>query len=83
MQLEKEKLSLMKELRDIAKAASERDAEFQQELLVLKRAKLQVEARRLVMEEERLSQSGISVPLVLSDQQGDACFTMLKAFELD
>ncbi|CAL8237221.1 unnamed protein product [Boreogadus saida] len=48
VELEREKVALLRE-------SSERDARFQKEVIVLKRAKLDLMARQLVLEEERIS----------------------------
>ncbi|KAL2087182.1 hypothetical protein ACEWY4_018241 [Coilia grayii] len=62
--LEREKLEVLKELWDTVKEASARDARFQQELLVVKRAKLELEARRLLLAEQKLARPSLSLPVL-------------------
>ncbi|KAL2090742.1 hypothetical protein ACEWY4_013005 [Coilia grayii] len=64
VQLERETLEVLKELRDTVKEASARDARFQQELLVVKRAKLELEARRLLLAEQKLARPSLSLPVL-------------------
>ncbi|KAL2098404.1 hypothetical protein ACEWY4_007611 [Coilia grayii] len=70
VQLEREKLEVLKELRDTVKEASARDARFQQELLVVKRAKLELEARRLLLAEQKLARPSLSLPVLWPEPEG-------------
>ncbi|KAL2093127.1 hypothetical protein ACEWY4_010439 [Coilia grayii] len=69
VQLEREKLEVLKELRDTVKEASARDARFQQELLVVKRAEL--EARRLLLAEQKLARPSLSLPVLWPEPEGE------------
>ncbi|KAL2087186.1 hypothetical protein ACEWY4_018245 [Coilia grayii] len=71
VQLEREKLEVLKELRDTVKEASARDARFQQELLVVKRAKLELEARRLLLAEQKLARPSLSLPVLWPEPEGE------------
>ena len=65
VELEREKVALLRE-------SSERDAHFQKEVIVLKRAKLDLMARQLALEEERFGQQSLSI--IIPEQQGNAYF---------
>ncbi|KAL2093153.1 hypothetical protein ACEWY4_010465 [Coilia grayii] len=53
------------------KEASARDVQFQQELLVVKRAKLELEARRLLLAEQKLARPALSVPVLWPEPEGE------------
>ena len=55
LELEREKVALQKDVCGLLQESSERDTQFQKEVIVLKRAKLDLMARQLVLEEERLA----------------------------
>ena len=63
MELEREKVALLKDVFGLLLESSERDAQFQKEEIVLKRAKLDLMARQLAFEEERFSQQSLSIEL--------------------
>ena len=71
VELEREKVSLLKDVCGLLREAAERDAHYQQEVIVLKRAKLDIVARQLALEEERFAQQNLSS---LPEQQGNAYF---------
>ncbi|KAL2095531.1 hypothetical protein ACEWY4_007679 [Coilia grayii] len=55
----------------MVKEASARDARFQQELLVVKRAKLELEARRLLLAEQKLARPSLSLPVLWPEPEGE------------
>ena len=63
VELEREKVALLKDVFGLLLESSERDAQFQKEEIVLKRAKLDLMARQLAFEEERFSQQSLSIEL--------------------
>ncbi len=64
---EREKLDVLKDIRQCLKEANERDNNFQQQLIELKNAKLVLEERRLALEEIKLARPSISVPIILPE----------------
>ncbi|KAL2094400.1 hypothetical protein ACEWY4_009119 [Coilia grayii] len=71
VQLKREKLEVLKELRYVVKEASAREARFQQEVLELKRAKLDLEAKRLLLAEQKLTRPALSVPVLWPEREGE------------
>ncbi|XP_059914131.1 uncharacterized protein LOC132462568 [Gadus macrocephalus] len=70
VELEREKVALLKDVCGLLREASERDAKYQQEVIVLKRAKLDLMARRLALEGERFE---VKPSIITPEQQdGDA-----------
>ena len=63
VELEREKVGLLKDVVGLLKEAAERDSKFQQELIALKRAKLELASRQLALDEKYGQQ-----------EQGDAYF---------
>ncbi|KAK0147454.1 Myb-related transcription factor, partner of profilin [Merluccius polli] len=61
VELEREKVGLLKDVCGLLREAADRDKAFQDEILVLKRAKLNIAARRLALEEEKLGQPQLSI----------------------
>jgi hypothetical protein len=72
LELEREKVALQKDVCGLLQESSERDTQFQKEVIVLKRAKLDLMARQLALEEERFGQQSLSI--IIPEQQGNACF---------
>ncbi|KAJ8004726.1 hypothetical protein DPEC_G00139290 [Dallia pectoralis] len=70
VQLEREKLDVLKDIRRCLQEANERDNNFQQQLMELKKAKLALEERRLALEEMSFSRHSISVPIILPEDTG-------------
>ena len=56
VQLEREKVGLLKDVVGLLREAGERDSKFQQEALVLKRAKLELASHQLALEEKKCGQ---------------------------
>lgn len=79
MQLEREKLDVLKDIRQCLQEANERDNNFQQQLIELKKAKLALEERRLALEEMSFARPSISVPIILPEDTGNViyCFSNL------
>ncbi|XP_056453001.1 uncharacterized protein LOC130387772 [Gadus chalcogrammus] len=67
VELEREKVALLKDVCGLLREASERDAKYQQEVIVLKRAKLDLMARRLALQEERFE----AKPSIITPEQQD------------
>ncbi|KAK0140211.1 putative nuclease HARBI1 [Merluccius polli] len=63
VELEREKVVLLKDVCGLLREAAERDKAFQEEVILLKRAKLDIAARRLALEEEKLDQPQLSIIL--------------------
>ena len=66
MELEREKVALLKDVCGLLRESSERDPQ------VHKRTKLDLMARQLALEEERFGQQSLSI--IIPEQQGNACF---------
>ncbi|XP_030218676.1 uncharacterized protein LOC115548292 [Gadus morhua] len=67
VELEREKVALLKDVCGLLREASERDAKYQQEVIVLKRAKLDLMARQLALQEERFE----AKPSIITPEQQD------------
>ena len=72
LELEREKVALLKDVCGLLQESSERDTQFQKEVIVLKRAKLDLMARQLALEEERFGLQSLSI--IIPEQQGNAYF---------
>ncbi|XP_051958612.1 myb-related transcription factor, partner of profilin-like [Xyrauchen texanus] len=70
VQLEREKLDVLKDIRQCLQEANERDNNFQQQLIELKKAKLALKERRLALEEMSFARPSISVPIILPEDTG-------------
>ncbi|RXN05974.1 myb-related transcription partner of profilin-like protein [Labeo rohita] len=68
VQLEREKLDVLKDIRQSLKEANEMNNNFQKQIIELKKAKLALEERRLSLEEMRFARPSISVPVILPDE---------------
>ncbi|RXN06821.1 myb-related transcription partner of profilin-like protein [Labeo rohita] len=68
VQLEQEKLDVLKDIRQSLKEANEINNNFQKQIIELKKAKLALEERRLSLEEMRFARPSISVPIILPDE---------------
>ncbi|KAA0722909.1 hypothetical protein E1301_Tti013664 [Triplophysa tibetana] len=79
VQLERKKLDVLKDIRQCLQEANERDNNFQQQLIELKKAKLALEERRLALEEMSFARPSISVPIILPEDTGNViyCFSNL------
>ncbi|XP_056102083.1 myb-related transcription factor, partner of profilin-like [Rhinichthys klamathensis goyatoka] len=67
VQLEGEKLDVLKDIRQCLQEANERDNNFQQQLIELKKAKLSLAERRVALEEMSFARPSISVPIILPE----------------
>lgn len=70
VQLEREKLDVLKDIRQSLKEANEMNYNFQREIIELKKAKMALEERRLSLEEMSFARPSISVPIILPDESG-------------
>ncbi|XP_026125116.1 uncharacterized protein LOC113107107 [Carassius auratus] len=70
VQLEREKLDVLKDIRQCLQEANERDNNFQQQLIELKKAKLALEERRVALEEMSFARPSNSVPIILPEDTG-------------
>lgn len=73
--LDREKLQVLKDIRGMVNDASERDARFQEQVLELKKAKLELEkakveleARRLLLAEQKFVRPALTVPVVWPEE---------------
>ena len=78
MELEREKVGLLKDVCGLLREAADRDKAFQDEIIILKRAKLNIAAHRLALEEEKLGQPQLSI--ILPEHQGDAYFQYILRY---
>ena len=62
----------LREVCGLLREAAERDSKFREVVIILKRAKLEIDARQLALEEEKFGQPQLSI--ILPEQQGDAYF---------
>ena len=70
---------LLKDVCGLLREAAERDKAFQEEVILLKRAKLEIVARQLALEEEKLGQPA-QLSIILPEHQGDACFQYISRY---
>ena len=63
MELEREKVGLLKDVCGLLRDAAERDKAFQEEVILLKRAKLDIAARHLAFEEKLGQPAQLSIIL--------------------
>ena len=70
MELEREKIKLLKGIQQTLKDSAARDASHQEEVLQIKRARLRIEEKKLLIEQMKFERPSISVPFVLANKQG-------------
>lgn len=75
VQLEREKLDVLKDIRQSLKESNEMNNNFQKQIIELKKAKLALEERRLALEEMTFARPSISVPIILPDESGNSQVT--------